>query len=134
MGSTTEGSRPQSLPKQARVRKRREFLHIQSAGRRVPTRHFLLVHLAGGDGAARIGVTVTKKIGNAVVRNRVKRAVRESFRRRDAELPPGTSIVVIARDGAGALSTTDAAAELAPAFARVAGPLAARSPQALNCE
>jgi ribonuclease P protein component len=109
------------------VRKRREFLHVQSAGRRVPTRHFLVVHVAGGDGPARLGVTVTKKIGNAVVRNQVKRSVRESFRKRRGALAPGTAVVVIARDGAGHLSAREADAELAPAFARLGEATAAAS-------
>ncbi|HEY8516667.1 MAG TPA: ribonuclease P protein component [Candidatus Binatia bacterium] len=121
MGSSAERSRPQSLPKCARVRKRSDFLHVQSAGRRVPTRHFLVVHLAGHDGPARLGITVTKKIGNAVVRNRVKRCVRESFRTRRSMLPQGTTVVVIARDGAGKLGAREVADELAPAFARIAG-------------
>ncbi|MEW6272445.1 MAG: ribonuclease P protein component [Thermodesulfobacteriota bacterium] len=121
MGSTAERSRPQSLPKSARVRKRRDFLRVQSAGRRVPTRHFLVVHLVDGEGPARLGITVTKKIGNAVVRNRVKRSVRESFRACRTALASGTSVVVIARDGAGKLSAREAAGELAPAFARIAG-------------
>ena len=53
---------------------------------------------------SRLGVTVSRRIGNAVARNRVKRRVRECFRKviRD-RLPAGTSIVVIARGGAAAL-------------------------------
>lgn len=117
MGEPAQRSRTRSLPKEARVAKRREFLRIQSAGRRVPTRHFLLVYLRRGDAPARLGITVTKKLGNAVLRNRVKRAVREAFRARRTTIAPGTSLVVIAREGAGRLSTLDTAAELEPAFA-----------------
>lgn len=103
-----------AFPKEARVRKRREFLHIQNAGRRVATRHFLVVFVRSGDGPPRLGITVTKKIGNAVVRNRIKRAVREAFRSNARSLQRGATMVVIARDGSGRLSTHETAVELVP--------------------
>lgn len=115
LGSTA-GSRPRAFGKQARVRKRREFLQIQNTGRRVATRHFLVVYARSGDGPPRLGITVTKKIGNAVVRNRVKRAVRETFRSHGATLPRGTSVVVIVRNGAGPLGTNASASEIVPAL------------------
>ena len=86
---STPGSRTCGVPKEARVRKRREFLQIQNAGRRVATRHFLVVYACSGDGPPRLGITVTKKIGNAVARNRIKRAVREAFRGEAATLYRG---------------------------------------------
>jgi ribonuclease P protein component len=114
-GGISRRPRTRALGKDARVRKRREFLQIQNAGRRVATRHFLVVYLARS-GPTRLGITVTKKIGNAVVRNRIKRAVRESFRGCRATMAGGVSVVVIARDGSSALDTTATAAELVPAF------------------
>jgi ribonuclease P protein component len=117
VGGRTETSRPQTLPPAARVRKRREFLEIQRVGRRVPTRHFLVVHLPRGDDAcARLGITVTRKIGTAVVRNRVKRAVREAFRRVRSSFEGGIDLVVIARDGAGRLAPGAIGAELTTAW------------------
>jgi len=112
-------SKTRVLGKESRVRKRREFLQIQSGGRRVSTRHFLVVYVYSGDGPTRLGITVTKKIGNAVVRNRIKRAVRETFRRNACRTARGASLVVIARDGAGALGGPATAAELEPAFATI---------------
>lgn len=109
-------SRTRAFGKASRIRKRREFLQIQNAGRRIATRHFLVVYVCSGDGPARLGITVTKKIGNAVVRNRIKRAVREAFRQRSSTLARGASMVVIARDGSHRLGTSATAAELAPAL------------------
>ena len=83
-----------------------EFLQIQNTGRRVATRHFLVVYACSGDGPPRLGITVTKKIGNAVVRNRIKRLVREFFRRRRYELAPGLDILVIAKKTAADVSLT----------------------------
>lgn len=52
----------------------------------------------------RIGITASRKVGGAVVRNRVKRGVREWFRRNRHELPEDVDVVVIARPPAAALS------------------------------
>ena len=62
---------------------------------------------------SRLGVTVSRRIGNAVIRNRVKRRVREIFRGRIRDaLARGTSLVVIARAGAGRLATASITDEL----------------------
>lgn len=50
-------------------------------------------------GQARLGISVGRKIGRAVQRNKVKRAVREAFRQLDAELPTGHDYVIVARPG-----------------------------------
>ena len=103
------------------MRSRRDFLVIQRTGQRHATRHFLLVHRDESDGPTKLGITVTKKIGPAVLRNRIKRAIREVFRHNRALLGKGCEIVVIVRHGAGALRSAEVAQELAPAFLRVAG-------------
>lgn len=56
---------------------------------------------------SRIGIVVTKKVGNAIVRNRVKRLCRECFRLWPDFVPPGIDLVVIAREGAGELRLAD---------------------------
>jgi ribonuclease P protein component len=57
-------------------------------------------------GETRLGITVSGKVGNAVVRNRIKRLVREFFRRRRHELAPGLDILVIAKKTAAGVSLT----------------------------
>jgi ribonuclease P protein component len=61
--------------------------------------------------ATRLGITVSRRVGGAVVRTRVKRCVREWFRRATA-LPPGKDLVVIARAPAAQASTLEAGREL----------------------
>jgi ribonuclease P protein component len=58
-------------------------------------------------------VTASRKVGDAVVRNRVKRRIREAFRAQRGLLPPGSDLVVIARPAAAALGGRELAANLA---------------------
>ena len=91
------------FPAEVRVRTGREYREAFADSRRVSTRHFSL-HLRLRDGGfCRLGMAVSRKVSpDAVVRNRIKRQIRETFRLRYRELPPGDCIVV-ARQGAGAL-------------------------------
>ena len=97
-----------------RVKKRGEFRQIQSHGAKVHTRHFILmVHpsLVEAD-HPRLGVTITKKVGNAVERNRVRRILREVFRRHREVFPAGSDVVIIAKRGAPELGFTEMLDEL----------------------
>ena len=95
-----------------RVRKRAEFDRIQKGGSRVNTRSFVLVLAGRKDrGPARLGITASRKIGGAVVRNRAKRLVREAFRALGELFPPGLDLVVIVRKPPGAMKAADVADE-----------------------
>ena len=101
---------PEPPPRRPGARGRSDYRRIQASRSRIHTRHFLVVILPGP--AQRLGITVTKKMGNAVVRNRVKRVLREVFRRNRALFPLGTDIVFIAKQGAGKLGYTDVLSEV----------------------
>lgn len=110
------------LPRAQRVRKRPEFLRIQDSPARVSTRHLLLLLAPRtDDGPPRLGVVASRKVGNAVARNRAKRLVREAFRLHQEALPTGVDVVVIVRPGTQLLDLGDVAAEVmqaAPTAAR----------------
>ncbi len=94
------------MPAQARLprlKRRREFLLAASKGKRAARDGLVLQALAhrqpGAEPPLRLGFTVTKKVGNAVVRNRAKRRLREAARAVLATSPPaGWDLVLIGRD------------------------------------
>jgi ribonuclease P protein component len=85
---------------------------VQGSGQRKGTGHFVVISAPGAAERARIGITVSSRVGNAVVRNRVKRLVRETFRTRCAGVFGARDVVVIARPGAEKLNYGEVAGEL----------------------
>ena len=89
-----------------RLRRRADYLAVQERGRRVSGPHYLLLARrrspdeSGLAPRARFGITVSRKVGNAVKRNQVKRWLRESYRRLQREAPARVDLVVIARPAA----------------------------------
>ncbi len=75
-------------------------------------------------GATRVGITVSSKVGNAVVRNRIRRRLRELYRHRKAALPCGLDVVLVAKPQA---AQADFAA-LAAAYDALAAKLARKFP------
>ena len=102
----------EKFPKSARLRKRPEFLRLSHTGRKIHSAHFVIVSGKNERGESRLGITVSSKVGNAVVRNRIKRCVREFFRRRRHDLRPGEDILVIARKSASGVSYDRIVAEM----------------------
>jgi ribonuclease P protein component len=135
--------RAEGFPRVLRVRRRADFLAIQGRGQKHHVRHFLVFvmrepvcvpkstrEVTGADGGhtlppPRLGVTVTRKVGGAVVRNRIKRLVRESFRRERSRFQPGLSMVWIAKRDAVAVTLPQVLSEMQTLARRLS-----RSPQA----
>ncbi len=105
-----------SYPKAARLRRRHEFLGLQRDGRRNHTDHLVVIRRPSSGPVSRLGVTVSSRVGNAVVRNRLKRVLRELFRQCRTDLTPPTDILVIAKPGADTLTYAQAAYEFARAI------------------
>jgi ribonuclease P protein component len=90
----------QRFPKRVRLRKRREFLLVQGQGAKLSADPLLALVLRNGLAQTRLGITVSTKVGKAVVRTRLRRQLRELFRKRKDSLPKGLDVVLIARTSA----------------------------------
>ncbi len=89
----------QGYPKEARVLKASDFKQTLDSGLKFVSRDFVAFAFPKVEaGETQFGIIVSKKLGNAVIRNRIKRRIREAFRRLATEdKPPQCRIVVIAR-------------------------------------
>ena len=87
-----------AFPKKYRLRKRIEFEHLKKNGLRIQNNLYIIKYAFNlNSEASRLGITVTKKIGNAVVRNRIKRLIREFFRKNRKQLTQNYDINVIVK-------------------------------------
>ena len=88
----------ETFSKDDRLRKRREFEECYATGVRVSGRHiqvFLLDDPTGASSRPRLGISVPRRVGNAVTRNRVRRRLREIFRRTRLQLSIGAARLVV---------------------------------------
>ena len=116
MTPAADGDRSQRFPPRYRVRTRREFVALQRDGRRQSAPHFIVITSATPGPDVRLGITTSRKVGNSPARNRIRRLVREFFRRNRPRLTAPCDLIVIARPGADALSYADVVDELSRAL------------------
>lgn len=103
----------EGLPRPERLRRRADFLRCYREGRRRHGELVVLHTLANGRQGPRLGLTVGRKVGGAVVRNRVKRRVREIYRRwSERSRLPALDLVVHAKPSAGSASFAELEREL----------------------
>ena len=78
----------------------KEYGEVYSRGRSVANRELALYFLKKDSDMTRAGISISRRIGSAVVRNRIKRLIRESFRKNEARIKAGYDLVFIARQAA----------------------------------
>ena len=82
------------------ISKNFEFLNVYHHGKSYANRYLVMYLLKNGSSENRYGITVSKKVGNSVVRHHLARLVRESFRLNRDTLEEGLDIIVVARAAA----------------------------------
>ena len=86
-----------SFPKEYRIRKSKEYRRVYEEGKKIYSKYFIIHVLPNGLEHPRLGITVTRKVGKAVKRNRWKRLIREAFRLNKHRFPPWDIVVTVKR-------------------------------------
>ena len=107
-------------PKEEMLLKRGDYLSLSRAGEKCLKKHFLCIYKKRGGERSRLGITVSKKVGTAVTRNRLKRMCREFFRLNNRRLGSAWDINIIARHSAGAAARKKALKSLDEIFKVIA--------------
>ncbi|MGH9377555.1 MAG: ribonuclease P protein component [Terriglobia bacterium] len=95
-----EGELSRSFPKSLRLLRRPEIRRVYEEGRRGSARVCAIFYRSNGLPRTRLGITTPKALGGAVVRNRIRRRLREVFRLNQAAIPAGWDIVLNPRPSA----------------------------------
>jgi ribonuclease P protein component len=120
------GAAAYTYPSSVRLRKRTEFLKLRDSTKKFASKKILVVWNENGLESARLGITVSKKVGNAVTRNRIKRFVREIFRTNRLVMP-AVDLNVIARSESASLTFALMQLELQKAFTYIGIPQCSRA-------
>ena len=95
---------PQGFPRRERLTRKRDFKTVFEQGRKRVGRSFICYVVRREGQGRKLGLAVSRKVGSSVVRNRVKRYMREVYRTHRAQLPEDLYVVIVARPEAATLS------------------------------
>jgi ribonuclease P protein component len=89
-----------SFPKHERLLNRLDFVNLNREGKKHHTAHFTIYLRKNGLAHSRLGITTSKRTGKAVVRNKTRRLIRETYRLNRTYFPRGCDILISAKKGA----------------------------------
>ncbi len=110
---------PEGFPWHYRIVRGSDYRAVYDAGLKLHSERFVLFAKANALGHHRLGITVSRKIGGAVIRNRVKRLFREIFRKSAAEIHPSFDLVFNAKRGSATAGYVELREEFLAAASRI---------------
>ncbi|MDR0311310.1 MAG: ribonuclease P protein component [Acidobacteriota bacterium] len=113
------GAASEKFPRSIRIVHSSDYKALYKTERKIYSSHFVLYSRVNTLGRSRLGITASRKVGGAVVRNRVKRLFREIFRRHLNQIPDRFDIVVNAKSGCGGAGYEDLRAEFLTAVKKL---------------
>jgi len=108
-----------SFTKADRILKHSEFVRLSKLGKKIHNRYFIAVFSMGRFERTRLGITVTKKTGDSITRNRIKRFIREYFRLNKQNIAGNWDINIIAKKEASNLSSHQVFSSLQNIFGQI---------------
>ncbi len=109
---------PHNFPKAERIRERQEFTEIFNHSQKTHSSHLILFRRSNSRQSARVGITASRKVGIAVVRNRIKRLIREYYRHHKADFMSGFDYSLVVKKSFSRLSRSAAEDELKAILAK----------------
>lgn len=111
------------IKKSHRILKRPDFVFLSKYGKKIQDSNFIILYMprksTGEPEHSRLGITVSKRVGNAVLRNRLKRLIREYFRLNKKSLTGYWNLNIIAKKTAAALSSQEVFVSLGKLFGKL---------------
>jgi ribonuclease P protein component len=109
----------EAFPREVRIVRSSDYRAIYQVGKKVYSDRFVIFGRENNIGHPRLGLTVSRKVGGAVVRNRIKRLFREIFRRSIGEIPNQLDIVINAKSGCAGVNYVELRAEFLSAVKKI---------------
>lgn len=114
------------------LKRNKTFRYVYRKGRSIPSKLLVMIYNKSRTGMVKVGFSVSKRIGNSVTRNRVKRRLREAFRPLIPDITPGYDIIFIARDAVKDAELTEIAGAMQSQLRRAGLTPAKGQPQGKN--
>jgi ribonuclease P protein component len=108
-----------TFSKERRILKRSDFIRLSQKNQKVQNQHFVALFQKSDTGRTRLGITVTKRVGNAVARNQLKRYVREFFRQHSHTVQRGIDINILVKTKTSGIPSKEAYRSLQSIFCKI---------------